>query len=52
MVPWGWFAKDFEDPKDKGREDLFSATPPIEIMRMNFSRQAMVREDGEERKMI
>ena len=28
-----WVASDLKDPKEKDREDLFSATPPFEMMR-------------------
>ena len=43
--------QDFNDlrEKDKDREDLFSATPPIEMMRLILSRQATRRKDGRER---
>ena len=39
-------ARDFKDPKEKDREDLFSATPPLEMMRLIMSRQATHRKDG------
>ena len=47
MVRSRWVARDFKDKKEKDREDLFSATPPIEMMRFVLSRQATRRDDGE-----
>jgi hypothetical protein len=47
-----WVARDFKNPNDKDREDLFSATPPIEMMRLMISRQATRRQDGRERKTM
>jgi len=47
-----WVARDFKDPLDKDREDLFSATPPLEMQRLVLSRQATVRPDGLARKMM
>ena len=45
-----WVARDFKDPMEKDREeDLFSATPPLEMMRFILSRQATRRKDGRER---
>jgi hypothetical protein len=52
MVRSRWVARDFKDPKEKDREDLFSATPPIELMRFVLSRQATRRKDGIERKTL
>jgi hypothetical protein len=52
MVRSRWVARDFKDPKEKDREDLFSATPPIELMRYMLSRLATVRKDGAERKTM
>ena len=52
MVRSRWVARDFKNPHDKDREDLFSATPPIEMMRLMLSRQAIWREDGRERKTM
>ena len=37
---------------EKDREDLFSATPPLEMMRFIMSRQANHRKDGRERKSM
>ena len=45
-------ARDFKNPNEKDREDLFSATPPVELMRFMLSRQTTRREDGKERKTI
>ena len=47
-----WVARDFKDPTDKYREDLFSATPPIEMLGFVISRQATLRRDGKERKTM
>ena len=47
-----WVARDLKDPKEKDREDLFSATPPLEMMRFIMSRQATHRKDGRERKSM
>ncbi len=52
MVRSRWVARDFKNPNDKDREDLFSATPPIEMMRLMISRQATRRQDGRERKTM
>jgi hypothetical protein len=49
MVRSRWVARDFED---KGREDLFIATPPLEMIRFMLSRQVTLRNDGEERKTM
>ena len=45
-------ARDFKDPRDRDREDLFSATPPLELLRVMMSRQATVRSDGKKRKTM
>jgi hypothetical protein len=45
-------ARDFKEPKDKDREDLLSATPPIKMLRLMLSRQATKRHDGIERKTV
>eukprot|EP00973_Karenia_brevis_P025061 3455500-Karenia_brevis.AAC.1 len=37
---------------DKGRDDLFAETPPLEANRMLFSRAVTNREDGRSRKLI
>jgi hypothetical protein len=52
LVRSRWVARDFKDPKEKDREDLFSATPPIELMRFVLSRQATVRKNGKVRKTM
>ena len=52
MIRSRWVARDFKDSKEKDREDLFSATPPIEMMRLVLSRQATRRTDGGERKTM
>ena len=52
LVRSRWVARDFKDPKEKDREDLFSATPPIELMRFVLSRQATRRADSSVRKTL
>ena len=47
-----WVARDFKEKGEKDREDLFSATPPLELMRYMLSRQATIRDDGQERKTM
>ena len=47
-----WVARDFKDRKERDRADLFSATPPLELIRYMLSRQATRRDDGRERKSI
>ena len=47
-----WVGREFKDPKEKDREDSFSATPPLEMMRLIMSRQATHRKDGRERKSM
>jgi hypothetical protein len=44
-------ARDFKG-KDKGRDDLFAETPPLEAKRMLFSRAATRRQDGRMRKLM
>ena len=44
-------ARDFKG-NDKGRDDLFAATPPLEAKRMLFSRAATRRHDGKWRKLM
>eukprot|EP00973_Karenia_brevis_P046301 6420473-Karenia_brevis.AAC.1 len=38
--------------KDKGRDDLFAETPPLEAKRMLFSRAVTKRDDGRQRKLM
>jgi hypothetical protein len=52
MVSSRGVARDFKDTKDKDSENLFSATPLIELMRCVLSRQATRRKDGVERKTL
>ena len=47
-----WVARDFKEKGEKDQEDLFSATPPLELMRYMLSRQATIRDDGQERKTM
>eukprot|EP00973_Karenia_brevis_P034421 4747865-Karenia_brevis.AAC.1 len=37
---------------DKGRDDLFAETLPLEAKRMLFSRAVTMREDGKSRKLV
>ena len=53
MLVWSrWVARDFKEKGEKDREDLFSATPPLELMRYMLSWQATIRDDGPERKTM
>ena len=52
LVRSRWVARDFRARGEKDREDLFSATPPLELIRYLLSRQATRREDGRERKTL
>ena len=45
-------ARDFKTKGDKDREDLFAATPPLELKRMLISRTASRRKDGRFKKML
>ena len=47
-----WVARDFKEKGEKDWEDLFSATTPLELMRYMISRQATIRDDGQERKTM
>ena len=47
-----WVARDFKTRGEKDREDLFCATPPLELLRFLLSRQATRRRDGKERKTM
>ena len=44
-------ARDFKGD-DKGRDDLFAETPPLEAKRMLLSKAATRREDGKPRKLL
>ena len=52
LVRSRWVARDFKLKGEKDREDLFSATPPLELIRFAVSRQATRRADGRERKTL
>ena len=52
LVRSRWVARDFKKRGEKDREDLFSATPPLEFLRYVISRQATRRADGRERKTM
>ena len=45
-------ARDFRTKGEKDREDLFAATPPLELLRMMISRTATITGDEERRKML
>ena len=47
-----WVARDFKPQGEKDREDLFCATPPLELLRFALSRQATRRKDGLEKKTL
>ena len=47
-----WVAPAFKLKGKQAREDLFSATPPLELIRCVISRQATGRADGQERKTL
>ena len=52
LVRSRWVARDFKEKGEKDRDDLFSATPPLELIRYMLSRQATRRADGRERKTL
>ena len=52
LVRSRWVARDFKLKGEKNRENLFSATPPLELIRYVISRQATMRADGQERKTL
>ena len=52
LVRSRWVGGDFKEKGEKDREDLFSATPPLELMRYMLSRQATIRDDGQGRKTM
>jgi hypothetical protein len=52
LVRSRFVARDFKGKGEKDREDLFSATPPLELIRYALSRQATKRPDGRERKSM
>ena len=53
LVRSRWVARDFFKLKgEKDRQDLFSVTPPLELIRYVISRQATMRTDGQERKTL
>ena len=45
-------ARDFRVRGEKDREDLFAATPPLELKRMLLSRTACRRKDGRVKKLL
>ena len=47
-----WVARDFKSKGERDREDLFCATPPLELLRFLISRQATRRADGRGRKTL
>jgi hypothetical protein len=44
--------RDFKTKGERGREDLFCTTPPLELLRFLISSQATMRGDGRERKTL
>ena len=47
-----WVARDFKLTSEQDREDFFSATPSLELVKYVISRQATRRGDGQERKTL
>ena len=47
-----WVARDFKTKGEKDREDLFSATPPLELFQYALSGQATRSRSGRERKSL
>lgn len=47
-----WVAREFKGHSEFDRENMFSATRPIELTRLMISRQATKRADGVERKTM
>ncbi len=47
-----WVARDFKTRGEKDQEDLFCATPPLELLRCLLSRQATKRADGRDRETM
>ena len=49
-----WVARDFRTRGEKDREDLFCATPPLELLRFLVSRMATTssKKIGQQRKML
>ena len=47
-----WVARDFKTRGEKDREDLFCATPPLELLRFMVSKQATTTSSGRNRKSM
>ena len=45
-------ARDFRGKGEKDREDLFAATPPLELLRMLISKTATITSKSGRRKMM
>ena len=52
LVRSRWVARDLMSKSEKGREDLFRATSPAELIGYSILRQATKRADGRERKTL
>ena len=52
LVRSRWVARDFKTRGEKDREDLFCATPPLELLRFLVSRAATRAKSGRKRKML
>ena len=52
LVRSRWVARDLKLTGEEDREDLFCATPPLELIRYVISRQATMRTDGQARKTL
>ena len=52
LVRSRWVARDFKTRGERDREDLFCATPPLELLRFLASRAATRAKSGRKRKML
>ena len=52
LVRSRWVARDFKTRGERDREDLFCATPPLELLRFMVSRQATTSRSGKLRKSM
>ena len=52
LVRSRWVARDFKTRGERDREDLFCATPPLELLRFMVSRQATISRTGKIRKSL
>ena len=52
LVRSRWVARDFKTRGGRDREDLFCASPPLELLRFMASRQATLSKSGRIRKSL